>query len=147
MAFVAAYPVMTAIAALTAAEAISSGIQANQQAKYNARVSEMNAEAARRNAELEKYKTERRKKQMLSHQKALYAKAGVKFEGSPLEVLADTAAQYDLDKSIINYNSNVAYSRNMYEANFQRYAGKQRRTAGFIKGATTLLKGVNSINA
>lgn len=48
--------------------------------------------------EYEAQKTERAKSRMLSRQKALYAKSGVLLsEGSPLEVMADTAAQYEMD--------------------------------------------------
>ena len=47
--------------------------------------------------EYEAQKTEREKARMLSRQRALYAKSGVTFEGSPLEVMADTAANYEMD--------------------------------------------------
>ncbi len=36
-------------------------------------------------------------------QRASYAKSGVTMEGSPLEVLADTQAQADLDEMIIRH--------------------------------------------
>ena len=147
MAVIAAHPIMSALVAMEAASQVQQGIAANQQAKYNAQVAEQRAEAARKASEIAKYQIERRKRRMLSRQKALYAKAGVTLEGSPLEVLADTASQFELDKAISNYNYGVEVSRNLSEANFQRYAGKQRRTAGFMNAGTTILGGMSKFKS
>ena len=56
----------------------------------------------------EKQKTEREKRQMLSRQRALYAKSGVVIsEGSPLEVMADTATQFEMDIRLLGRGARI----------------------------------------
>ena len=136
-----AVPLAAAALALETIGLVQQSIAQKQQAKYNARVAEMQAEQARRAAEVQRYQIERRKKQLLGKQKALYSKAGVSLLGSPLEVLADTASEFDLDLALNKYNAQTAYNRGMYEAGWQRYAGRQAMTAGFLKAGGNLLMG------
>lgn len=92
-------------------------------------------EAAQR--EFEAGKLEREKKAMASRQRALYAKAGVYAgAGSPLEVMEDTRKEYDLD---------IANTRNMGRLALltAKRAASSIKTAGFLKGAKTILTGVS----
>ncbi len=127
-----------------------------QQAKARKSQAEYNAEAARRQAEavsaqgrLEQYKLERQKRLAGGAQRALYAKAGVNlYSGSPLEVLADTAAQYDIDLATSKYNTAVGVSNYGYESAYNRYAGRQAMKAGYLQmGSALLTSGANIFNA
>ncbi|MCM8784562.1 MAG: hypothetical protein NC818_07375 [Candidatus Omnitrophica bacterium] len=143
MAFAVAHPVITSLIVAGAGMEIASQYQQarayQEQAEYNARVAELQAQQVERAQKLEEYRLNRAKEALLGKQRALYAKAGVSLEGSPLEVLADTEAQYQLDLSVSRYNADVQKRRLGYEAGYQRYAGKQYMRAGYLGMGTTLL--------
>ena len=93
---------------------------------------EANAAAARAAGSHDVYKLKRKQEPLTSTQQALYAKCGVRLEGSPLEVIADSYAQYELDIAITKYNTEALVSR-------YKSAAFASRFGGFIKAGTTLL--------
>lgn len=124
---------------ITAISAIASASQKARAARYNAAISSLYAEQAKRQGEITKYRLERQRKAMLGRQKALYAKAGVELSGSPLEVLADTEAQYELDKQLAAYNTEVDRTRYLYGARNYNDMAKSIMTQGFLNAGGTLL--------
>lgn len=148
MSFAIDYPFVTALfAAGMGLEAYGQYYQAQSQralAKYNAMVAQRQAEAAKRAGEIEKYRIERRRKLMIGRQKSLYAKAGVLLKGSPLEVLADTEAQYELDKALSEYNTKLGISNYSYESDYYTKKAGSYRKMGYIVPTTSIL--MNSAN-
>lgn len=95
--------------------------------KYNEAVAKQEGEMAMRSAELEKRQISREKYLMGGRQKAGYAKSGVVANtGTPYEVMVDTAAQYEMDKAITDYNAQV--KRQRAESQALQY-GKAAKTA------------------
>lgn len=123
--------------------------QAQQQKaaeRYNARIAEMQAESIKVSGEFEEAKLKRQKRTLLGKQRALYGKAGVlTTTGSPLEVMADTAAQMELDIAANRYNVQVGISQALTEAAYRRKMARSYGAAGGIKATTTLLTGVGSL--
>lgn len=73
-------------------------VQAQRQAqKAQARTLEGNAAIARQEAAREESEIRRRNRQVLGRQRARFAKSGLKLEGTPLLVQADTAAEGEMD--------------------------------------------------
>lgn len=137
-----------------------------QTSEYNAQVARQGAEAARRNAETirqageaEAARQRQKGSDLLAQQRAAYGAAGVEFEGSPLLVMQETAARAEQDALAIRYNYQVKAAKEETEAwkmgsmadlaewqggrqaNLQDYSGGQAATAGWLGGATSLLKG------
>ena len=127
--------------ALEIGSAIQAGRSQKKMADYNAAVSERDALAAEQKAEYDIAAHRRRTRKMLGKQRALYGKAGVTFEGSPLLVMEETAAEAELDALAIRYSGDIAASRHRSVADIERIRGKQARKAGYIKAGTTLLTG------
>ena len=100
---------------------------------------EANADAVRAAGKFEKYKLRRAQEQMTSKQRALYAKSGVSMEGSPLEVMADSYAQYELDIAVNKYNTES-------EAKRLEAAAGASRTTGFLKAGGTLLTAASGMS-
>jgi len=73
------------------------GQSASSAEQFNASVSRANARAVRISADLDIQRQRRQAESFKSSQRAGYAKAGVKFEGSPMDVMIDTAAQLEMD--------------------------------------------------
>jgi len=99
-------------------------------AKYNVAVAE-------RQGEIEEQRLKREKRLMLGKMRAGYGAAGVTLEGSPLEVLSDTASQFERDISISRYN--VAAKRGVY--GYEAQIARQRGYAGI--GGTLLTQGTS----
>jgi len=124
--------VMWAGMAVSAAGAIYAGMA--QAAQYEAQ-----AEAVAAQGRFEKYKLRKAQEAMTSKQRALYAKAGVSLEGSPLNVIADTYAQYEMDIAVNKYNTESKVAS--LEA-----AATSSRVSGFLQAGGTMLTGMASMS-
>ncbi len=127
--------------------------------RYNAAVARQQGVAIQQAAAFEEDKQRKKGLQLLGTQQALYGKAGVTMEGTPLEVMSQTAA--DIEKEILGtrYNYDVQRWRTLSEADQYDYmAGRQdylakvakksagyASTAGWLKGGTSLLTGLGMI--
>ena len=71
---------------------------------------------------------------------AAYMKAGVRLEGTPLEVLADTAAQFEEELAINESDRRLTISRLRMGIGAERLAGKEAMTAAYISAGATILQ-------
>ena len=137
--------ILAIVAALVSAgTAIYSAQQQRKTAQYRAKLAEEAGEEVRAGTELEVARHRERTKRLRARQKVSYAKSGVRMEGSPLEVLADTQAQADLDEMIIKHGGYVTERAHQRSAMWERRAGKSAQTAGYIGAGTSLLSGAYS---
>lgn len=158
---------MIMLATATAVKTVSDlreGTQASAIEQYNARVAQAQAGAVRTSAafesetltkqsEVEQARIAREKGQAIGKQRALYAKAGVRLdEGSPLEVMADTASQFELDLAANRYNLATGMEKIRYESQtqqaqltaeseYRRQLAKSRKTSSYLTAGSTLLIG------
>lgn len=72
--------------------------------------------------------------EVLSTQKAIYARSGVAYSGSALDAAVKSASHVDLNKQIVKYNAES-------KANMDRYYGEVSAAQGKIKAGETLLSG------
>ena len=75
---------------------------------------------------------------MLSTQKAMYAKAGVEMSGSPLDVAVNTATNFEMDKQIATYNAQS-------KANMDVYEGQVAKQQADYKAGMDVLSGVEDL--
>lgn len=75
----------------------------------------------------------------LSTQKAMYAKAGVAFSGSAVDVALETATTYEYDKQVANFNAQSKANMDNYEAAMEKQKGEFGLAAGMLQGAGALL--------
>ncbi len=157
MPFLAAAAPFIAIAGsvIGAVGTIISAVGQSQAADYNAKVARQNATYAEQSAQQQRQiaaENERRQRlrttKLLGAQKAGYAKAGVTMEGSPLEVMAETASQGELDALNIRYggevgayNARVQGSRYRSQAGFYDFESSRSLWTGIMGAGTTLLTG------
>jgi len=69
-----------------------------------------------------------------SQQASAYARAGVKLSGSPLDVMLDSATDYEFDKLTADYNTKI-------KSNNLRYKANQQMSNAFFGMGTSLLQG------
>ena len=100
----------------------------NQQvANRNALVKEQEAEAIKKQTEFDIAKFDQQFEQLTGTTKVATLKSGVELSGSALNILRYNAEQAETEKDVITYNSQVAQSQKMEEANFARIQGNIAR--------------------
>lgn len=139
--------VWTAVAISVVATSVSvyGQVQQAQQAKaigkYNAKM----AEAQAKQTEMDAAENIRRKRKenarILATQRSKYAKAGVMEAGTPLELMAETAGNLELD--VLDYNRQQRINaQNLRQQGAMDLAmGKNAAQAGYINAGATLLQG------
>lgn len=139
---------MALMAVGTVTSAVSAIQEGNAMAaaeKANAEVADLYAKQVRQSGEYEASKIEREKRQTQGTQKARYAKSGVLItEGSPIEVMADTATQYEMDIQATKYNAEVEARRYEYEAQNRRIMASRYKQLGYTNAFSSVLLNVGS---
>ena len=118
---------------------IAAGKQANALGKYNqsvqnrnALVREQEAEAIEKQNEFDIARFDQQFVQLQGQSKTAIYKSGVTLEGSGLRVMRYNAEQAEIQKTVMDYNSQVAQSQKMEQANFARIQGVIAKREGKI---------------
>ena len=119
---------------VTAVASVAAAQQASATGIYNQAVQERNAVIAEQEAgQIEKQKEfdlarfDPQFSQLQGETKTAVLTSGVELSGSGLNVMRYNSEQAEIEKDIIDYNSKVAQSRKMEEANFARMNGQLAR--------------------
>ena len=139
---------------VTAVASIAAAQQASAVGKYNQAIQERNARVAEQEAaQMEKQKEfdlarfDQQFAQLQGQTKTAILKSGVELSGSGLNVMRYNSEQAEIEKDILDYNSKVAESKKLEEANFARMSGdlaRRQATAAqfgyYAQAGTSLLK-------
>jgi hypothetical protein len=148
--FAAGATVATSLAlgatAFSAIGAVQSGMQQAALMRYNAQVAEMNAQSARDWAQYEAKRQQEKSRAFLARQEAAFASNGVVgTEGSPLLMMADTAASAELDRLAIIHKGEVAAIRGQNEAAGMRWGADMAVQSGYMRAGASLLQGASMV--
>ena len=130
--------------AVSAVSQIQQGKEQQKWSEYNAAVAERDAKAAKAAAGYDASQKRKETERLLGRQRALYGKSGVTMEGSPLELMSETAAEGELDALMIERTGSVGAQRYQEEATLSRMKGSSARKASYWGAGTTLLTGAGS---
>jgi len=99
------------------------------QAVYNrnAQIKEQEAQAIAQQTEFDIARFDQNYQQLVGSTNVAAAKSGVERSGTFFNVQRYNAEQAEIQKDVIEYNSNVAQSQKIEEANFARISGQIRR--------------------
>ena len=113
---------------------IAAAQQASATGKYNQAVQERNATVSEQEAgQLEKQKEfdiarfDQQFSQLQGETKTNVLFSGVELSGSGLRIMKYNAEQAEIEKNILDYNSKVAQSQKLEQANFARMSGQVAR--------------------
>tara|TARA_R100001463_G_scaffold88287_1_gene142941 strand:+ start:43 stop:486 length:444 start_codon:yes stop_codon:yes gene_type:complete len=119
---------------VTAVTSVVAAKQASATGKYNQAVQERNAVIAEQEAgQIEKQKEfdltrfDQQFSQLQGQTKTAILKSGAELSGSGLNIMRYNSEQAEIEKDIIDYNSKVAQSKKLEEANFARMSGQMAR--------------------
>ena len=131
---------------MAASSKYQQGAAESEAYKYNARITEGEAAAVKEKAEYDVALHEKDVRRLIGEQRARYAKAGVDISsGSPLFIMAATAAEGKEEEELIMYEGDVESTRLRNQARMQRYYAKQAKRAGTMGAISTLFSGAGSM--
>ncbi len=107
--------------------------------QLNAAVARANASAIQTAGEFDTRSLEKQKKRFGGLQHAGYAKAGVRSEGSPIDVMIDSAAQFETDILISKYNTKVGEIQANLTSKLYDAESKKAKAQGLGAMGSTLL--------
>lgn len=135
------YIIMAVGTAVSVAGQIRQGQAAQNAAMYNAKVNEQNATAAEQQAQSQAAMQTHRASMHNGELLAEYGASGVvSGEGSPLEVLAQSAASAEMDRQNIIYNGRVRATSFRNGAQLAITQGETAMQNGYMSAAGTLLQ-------
>lgn len=126
--------------ALSAGSAVVQGVQASKTAKYNAKVGEIKATAARADAA----ENERRFRRTTA-QRMGALRAGRPTEGSALDIVADSAIEEELQALSIRHQGEVQAIGLQSGAALDRSRAGSAMAGGFAKAGSALLLGGSQV--
>lgn len=109
--------------------------------EYNARVQEQQAEQLKSDSRIGANAQRRQGEMLKSKQRALYAKAGVTADGSPLLIQAEQAAIIEQSALDVERTGNVKAAYALSQAELDRMTGRAAKRAGKMQGTATILSG------
>lgn len=120
---------------------IANGVAQSDAANYSAGVARNNAVAAQQQAQQAAEMQKKKSQQMLGATRAAYGASGLTMEGSPLDILASSASDAELDRQNILYQGHVRAAGYENDATMSKMAGDNAMTQSYFSAAGTLLSG------
>lgn len=139
--------VMAAGAAMSAVGAIQQGKAAKAAAEFNATISRQNAQITREQTVQAVRQADREQYLRMGAIRAAQGASGGKAEGSVLDILADTAAQGELERQDIIYRGALAERGHLNTATLDEFSGKNAERASYLQAGSELLQGAGNAYA
>lgn len=124
---------------------ITQGNAASSADTFNADVANQNAQIAADQGKLQLQQQQVDAYRKLGAIKAAYGASGVTSSGSPLDVLADSYTQSELDANTIIYNSKIKQTGYQNTASLDTYKAGADKQAGYMSAASTALLGAKDL--
>lgn len=141
--------IIAAVAAVVGAAtggyaAVKAGQNANYMAQYNAMMAQISADEKRKQAAYAADREREKNEQIRARQRLAFNLSGVTPEGTPTDLLSDTAARMELDAQAIMYGGNSSGTAEETKAQLLRQQGKVAESAGWWNAGSTILSGASS---
>jgi len=107
-------------------------------ANRNAQVAEQEAERLEQQLEFDLARFDQQFAQLQGQTKTRILKSGAEISGTGLKILRSNSEQAEEEKNILDYNSKVAQSKKLEEANFARIKGTMARQSARLAQIGTL---------
>ena len=116
-------------------------------ANRNAQVAEQEAERLEQQLEFDLARFDQQFLQLQGQTKTRILKSGAEISGTGLKILRSNSEQAEIEKDILDYNSKVAQSKKLEEANFARIKGTMARQSARLAQIGTIAQTGTSLLA
>lgn len=113
--------------------------------KYDSALAKREAEITEKKTSYEVASLRRQGEKFKAEQRATVGASGVRLEGSPLEVLAETASEIERDALMTRYAGKVEEKKYMAQSALLKTQGKYAKKAGNLSALTTLISGAGAL--
>lgn len=113
--------------------------------EYGAKVAEQQKEVARAAGEDVKYQLGEEYGQLKGLQRVGYSKAGVTFEGTPTQVMRDSARAYEYDLMKADYNTRLAEYNADAQSNYYKTSAQYKRWLGAEEEKSSKLRAISTV--
>ncbi|SOD41313.1 virion core protein, T7 gp14 family [Nitrosovibrio sp. Nv4] len=131
-------------AGMSAMGAMSQAKAQKDVALYNAQIAQRNATISRQQASRDAAAHNRNARRQIGAMRAAYGASGIAMEGSPLDVLASSAAEAKLDEMNIKYKGELKAIGFQDEATLERFSGENAMKQGRMEAASAIIGGIGS---
>lgn len=131
-------------AALSAAGTVMAAKGQAKAAEFNAQIAERNMTFSRENARIEEARSRRLSTMWLGSMRAATGASGIRVEGSPLDLLEESARQGELDAQLIHRQGELGAMSHQANAKLDRMRGEAAQTAGYVQAGSQILSGAAS---
>jgi hypothetical protein len=128
--------------AMSVIGALQQGQQAKQSAEYNAAIARNNAIASQQQSAANAAAQQRKARMQMGTMRAGYGASGIGLEGSPMDILEQSAAMAELDRQNILYGGTLRTQGFTNTANLEEAAGENAESASYLKAGSSLLLGM-----
>lgn len=128
---------------VSAISAVSQGLAASAAGDFNAELAERDQKIAQEQGKFDREQIRRQLRSTLGTQRAAAAASGGGLEGSPLLIMAETAAEAELDILANRFSQNIAEGNAQSNASLSRFQGRQGLTGGVLSAGSSLLTGAS----
>src|SRR5574337_722926 len=129
---------------VSAAGSIMSGKREAEAAKAQARLSELQADAELKRGDREEANMRREAARLISQQRAAYAASGVRLEGSPLLVMAQTIQDSEKDILMLQKETDAKALAYRMQSRIFEDTASTARTSSVFRAGSTILTGIGS---
>ena len=130
---------------ITAGGSVFGALQADKAAEDNAQMAELNAFLAIKQSKEDARRIGVLASKVISAQRAAYGASGVTLEGSPLDVIEESAANAELDILTAKQQGKAAAFGLSQQAEQYRAEGRTAKTLGFINAGASAFSGAEKI--
>lgn len=144
----AAGPILQMVGAGVAARnAASQGRAAKAAHDFNAFIEKQNAEIVREQTKAQVAQADREAYLRAGAIRAAAGKSGGKQAGSVLDILADNAAQSEIERQDIMYRGQLAERGHLNSAYIEQVTGQQAKQQAYMQASTELLSGAGKASS
>lgn len=136
---------VAAAAATGAVSSIQQGRAARAAHEFNVQLAERDAETARRAAAADEVEARRQAAKRVGSQRAALAASGVDLTGTPLDLLAETAEDDELNALRVRFGGETQAQGFQGRAASERFSGRQAMRAGVIGAVGQGLTGAGNV--
>ena len=113
--------------------------------EFNAKMSELQGRMVRLSADIQIKNIRKKASTLFSYQRAAYAKAGFKMEGSPAKVMADSLREAELDAIYADISATYNVNLTSAQAGIYRMQEESAKNDAWMKAFNTILKTASSV--
>ena len=132
-------------AVVSAAGSLMSGMMQAQSYKAQAKVQERQADIERQKGDFEAQRERERFRRVSGRQRASYLSSGVSLDGSPTDVIVDSAMENEIDVAAIRYGANIREDNFRSSAQISRMNAGNAMMGGVIGSLSPLIGGFKSM--